>query len=294
MLRSSPAHLLAATLLAATVSYPVGADSHRAPPSEEQPESAANLSEEDCHCTEAPRQEVLPSRSTGYPWRGRLREGIRLDASDTIHLMEVDVPRGNFFGTRSLVNLLRRASERVEVDAPGARLNVGELSRRGGGNIMGHRSHENGRDVDIGFYLKDEAGVPYEPRRFVEMNRQGQGRDAGQRVFFDDARNWLLMKALVTDGVAVQHAFVHRSLRRRILDEGARQGASAELLAKVERVVISPGVSHPHRNHFHVRIYCPAADVPACRDRGPYWPWLPSDHPFTARIVSLPGWPPGE
>lgn len=247
----------------------------------------------DCACR--PRDEVggdAPSRSVGYPWRGRLEGGLRLTASPRIHLMEVDVPRGNFWGTRSLVHLLQRVAERVAAAAPGARLNVGELSRRGGGNLVGHRSHESGRDVDLGFYLTDEAGVPYEPRRFVNVNRHGRGRDGETAVRFDDLRNWLLIAALVGDeGSPVQHAFVHRSVRARILAEGRRQGASEALLAQVERVVISPGVRHPHRNHFHVRIYCPAEDVPACRDRGPFWPWLPPTHPFAARIVPLPGWP---
>ena len=58
-------------------------------------------------------------------------------------------------------------------------------------------------------------------------------------------------------------------------------------------------LAHPHRNHFHVRIYCPAEDVTSdrrstCRDRGPYWPWLPSTHPWQARVVPLPGYPPRE
>ncbi len=207
--------------------------------------------------------------------------------------MEVDVPRGNFWGTRALVHLLQRVAEWVEAQAPGARLNVGELSKRGGGNLVGHRSHENGRDVDLGFYLQDEAAVPREPRRFVSVNRRGRGRDGEVAVRFDDLRNWLLIEALVTDESApVQHAFVHRSVRTRLLAQGRRLGASEALLAKVERVVISAGVRHPHRNHFHVRIYCPAADVPACRDRGPFWPWLPATHPFAARVLPLPGWPP--
>ena len=255
--------------------------------------------EEDCQCSAASRTPPR-TRSVGWPWHGRLRNGVRLRPSDTLRFMHVDRPRGNFYGTPALVGLLQRVAQRVDVLMPGARLNVGELSKRGGGNIVGHRSHENGRDVDLGFYVKDQTGMPVETRAFVNMDRRGIGRlgadedsEESGEIFFDDVRNWLMMETLATDPeVVVQFAFVHRDIRHRLLETGRRLGASNELLAKVERVVISPGVRHPHRNHFHVRIYCAASDVPECKDRGPYWPWLATSHPFAQRIVPLRGWPP--
>ncbi len=236
--------------------------------------------------------------STGWPWRGRLLDAVRLQPTEHVHLVDADVPRGRHFGTIELVGLITRVAARVADDAPGARLQVGELSGERGGNIPGHRSHENGRDVDLGFYFVDaETGEPVDLPRFVNQTRRG-ARLESRALRFDDVRNWRLVEALATDEVApVQHAFVHRDLRARLLRAGERLGAPAELLERVKRIVISPGVAHPHRNHFHVRIYCPASDVTpdrsaTCRDRGPYWPWLPSAHPWQARVVPLPGYPP--
>jgi penicillin-insensitive murein endopeptidase len=214
---------------------------------------------------------------------------VRLQESATLRFMDVDRPRGNFFGTRRLVGLLERTAAAVEAQAPGARMNVGELSARSGGNIVGHRSHENGRDVDLGFYMVDEAGVPVETRRFLDVRRSGRSRNAEAGLQFDPVRNWMMIEALVTDPqVVVQHAFVHRDVRQLLVRQGRRMGASDALIDRVERVVISPGVRHPHRNHFHVRIYCGPDDMPGCRDRGPYWPWLREGHPFHGRIVPLP------
>lgn len=250
--------------------------------------------------TESPSSAGTDSRavSTGWPWRGRLLDAARLQPTEHVHLVDADVPRGRHFGTIELVGLIARVAARVAARAPGARLQVGELSGERGGNIPGHRSHENGRDVDLGFYFVDaETGEPVDLPRFVNQTRRG-ARLESRALRFDDVRNWRLVEALATDEVApVQHAFVHRDLRARLLRAGARLGASAELLERVKRIVISPGVAHPHRNHFHVRIYCPASDVTAdrgatCRDRGPYWPWLPSTHPWQARVVPLPGYPP--
>ncbi len=240
-----------------------------------------------------------PSRSSGYPWRGGLENSVRLQESATLRFMDVDRPRGNFFGTRRLVGLLERTAAVVDERAPGARMNVGELSRRTGGNIVGHRSHENGRDVDLGFYMVDDAGLPVETRRFLNVRRSGRARNAvapgpdapGESgLQFDPIRNWMMIEALITDPeVVVQHAFVHRDVRRLLVRQGRRMGASDDLIERVERVVISPGVRHPHRNHFHVRIYCGPDDMPGCRDRGPFWPWLGEGHPFHGLVVPLPG-----
>lgn len=242
--------------------------------------------------------EASRATSTGWPWRGRLLDAVRLQASDRVHLVDADVPAGRHYGTIELVGLLARVAARVDRAVPGAKLQVGELSGPSGGNIPGHRSHENGRDVDLGFYFVDvETGQSVNLPRFVNLTRRGARLDA-RALRFDDERNWRLVEALATDETApVQHAFVHRDIRARLLRTGKRLGASAELLERVERIVISPGVAHPHRNHFHVRIYCPAEDVTSdrrstCRDRGPYWPWLPSAHPWQARVVPLPSYPP--
>lgn len=291
--------LIAATVIArpttASEAEPSGVSAHAAPETQEVALSLPRSPAQDCvsahTCLSVGDDVRLPSRSRGYPWRGRLERGVRLRQSPHLRTMPVDRVRGNFFGTERLVGLLGRVADRVAERAPGARLNVGELSRRGGGNIAGHRSHENGRDVDLGFYMVDPAGNPVETRRFVDVRRTGSARCGPERPCeFDATRNWMLVEALVTDPeVVVQHAFAHRSIRRLLVREGRRLGASEALIERVERVVIEPGVRHPHKNHFHLRIYCGPGDVPGCRDRGPYWPWLAESHPFHARIVPLPG-----
>lgn len=234
--------------------------------------------------TEAADAPRPPSQSIGWPWRGKLLDGAHLQATTNVHLVEADLERGFHYGTAELVGLVHRAAAFVHDAAPGARLQVGELSKEGGGNIPGHRSHENGRDVDLGFYLLDDSDTPVDLARFANVNRSGKGWLEEKTIRFDTTRNWLLVRALIEDTEAhVKYIFVARALRARLLREGARQGADAELLDKAERILLPPlGSSNPHRNHFHVRIYCPADDMPECRDRGPFYPWLPATHPLMA------------
>lgn len=211
------------------------------------------------------------STSVGRHNRGRLLRAAELTASEHVRLKH---PEGDqHHGTDEMVAMLRHAADHVWSRAPGVRLTVGDLSRHHGGRFRPHRSHQSGRDVDVGFYIHDEAGSPIEPGRFFDFRGDGTSRhDATWR--FDDARNWALVEALVTNTIAtVQYAFVSRDLRRRLLDYGAAHGADPETLARAEVVLWQPTSGGRHRDHFHVRIYCDPGDRPRCRDEAPHHPW---------------------
>ena len=223
------------------------------------------------------------SRSIGFPWQGRLRSAAVLHESRDIRFVTEYAGSGHRFGTWQLAQLLRRAAERVRRRLPGAQLSVGELSARTGGHIDGHRSHQNGRDVDLGFYMTDARGEPYDAFAFAEFGADGRGLGPNRMLRFDDARNWELVGKLVADGDArVQHIFVARALRRRLLAEGRRRGAPRSVLARARRVMSQPA-HHAHRNHFHVRIYCNPHERPRCQDRGPFHGWYPGRAPLAAR-----------
>ena len=220
------------------------------------------------------------SRSVGYPWRGTLRRGVKLEESRYVRYVGEYAPRDNFWGTWELVQLVERAAYRVWQRIPGARLSVGELSAESGGDIDDHGSHENGRDADLSFYMLNGRGEPVEPWAFAAFRGDGTAMPPNEGYVFDDARNWELVAKLVADGDArVQYIFVANSIKRRLLAEGRRRGAPSAVLNRAEGVMVQPASGHPHRNHFHVRIYCPPADRPACRDRAPFHPWYPGAPP---------------
>lgn len=226
------------------------------------------------------RARAPQSRSVGLPWDGRLRDAAQLAESDFVHRAGEYAPGGNFWATQELVQLIERAARVVQRRVPGARLTVGELSKRSGGDLDGHGSHENGRDVDIAFYMLDGAGQPYVPFAFAEFDAQGRGKAPNEGLRFDDTRNWELVARLVADPDArVQYIFVGSALRARLLAEGRRRGATRSVLARAESVLVQPARGHPHRNHFHVRIFCDPSDRPQCVDRSPFWPWYPGIAP---------------
>ncbi len=209
-----------------------------------------------------------PSKSVsiGRASRGRLLHGVPLEDSDWLSTHD----RGSRYGTAELVGLIEHAARKVAHAYPGAVLQVGDLSRKKGGRLRPHRSHRTGRDADVGFYVMDEHGMPAQAPRFLRMNAKGRGVYRGTTYQLDDAKNWALIEALLDYPHArVQYIFVARSLRKRLLKEGERQGATEEILELARKVVQQPSRGSAHRTHFHLRIHCPEDDLPRCLDLEP-------------------------
>lgn len=170
--------------------------------------------------------------------------------------------------------MVESAANEVVEEFPGSRLMIGDISAERGGTISGHRSHQSGRDIDIAFFIRDVYQQIVEPQTFFQFNARGRGDPPYQHLTFDAERNWELIEQLMSDpGATVQHIFVARTLETRLIAEAHSQNASDELVHRAATVMSEPQHGHPHRNHFHVRIYCPEDDRPRCRDSGVIHPW---------------------
>ena len=217
------------------------------------------------------------SRSLGYTWRGRLAAGVHLPQGGALRLVDEYVAANRFWGTQRLVRMIAAVAGRTARRHPGGgRLGVGELSQRLGGPIPGHRSHQSGRDVDLAFYATDAFGAAVEVPTFVNFNRRGHAQWKEQPILFDHQRNWTLVESLVLYREApVQIALVAGSIKRRLLNYAKHAGVSPVIINRARKVLVTPPPGmHPHRNHFHVRVYCATHELPSCRDKPPYWPWI--------------------
>lgn len=226
------------------------------------------------------------SRSLNYPWDGQLERGYLVRESKLVRHLPENAASQRFYGTWQLAQLLERGAQRVALRWKGARLTIGELSSKKGGDIDGHSSHESGRDADVGFFMK-KNGQPFASESFIQFDANGRGLAPNGDVHFDTARNWELVSKLVNDYDArVQYIFVARGVRALLLREAAARKASPETIARASSVLVQPAHGNPHRSHFHVRIYCPPTDRPLCRDVAPYWPWYPGNPVIEAPAVS--------
>lgn len=212
------------------------------------------------------------SISYGRPNRGRLIDGVKLpDAGPGFVTGPIWKARGNRYGTDELVTLLKGVSRRMKKKSRDARLVVADLSgTRGGAAHTFHRSHQSGRDVDLLYYVRDAEGKQVEADVMRVLDGKGVARD-GSGITFDVARNWQLIKELLTAREAyVQYIFVYRPLAEKLIEHATQIGEPAALVARAAKAVKQPGDSAPHNDHMHVRIYCPPTDrMYGCVDIGP-------------------------
>ena len=205
--------------------------------------------------------------SHGAPNRGRLVDGVQLQGSERIRIVPAYAGVDSRWGVAELVAMLERAAEVVHQRHPTSVLSVGDISSRSGGQLREHLSHQSGRDVDIGFYMLDQRGRPVYLPRFWEVQADGTCA-ANRAVRFDDARNWTLIEALLTDkGASVQRIFVSNDVRARLLREAERRQVPLAIRLRAARVMMQPRGTTPHADHFHVRIGCPPDQHDVCKPR---------------------------
>ncbi|MFO0567667.1 MAG: penicillin-insensitive murein endopeptidase [Polyangiaceae bacterium] len=220
-------------------------------------------------------EQSLPKRFTQAPFSlmsltiGHPNDGYQIRAKRLRKSKHVNIKSGSgdhSYGHPALVLMLGRSAKEIAKSAPGSVMLVGDLSRKAGGPLSGHRSHQSGRDADVGFYVLDEAGKPVTPDKFVTFGGDGKATD-GSGYSFDDRRNWLLVQSWVRDKRAgLSHIFVSRALRARLLGYAAKQPAFQKYVTEVAALLKQPEDATPHDDHFHVRVSCPKDQAEICRE----------------------------
>jgi len=205
---------------------------------------------------------TLMSLSVGSPTNGWQLRSKRLCSGP-----ELKIKRGSrtaAYGHPALVLMLERSAKQMARQAPGSVLLVGDLSKKHGGPIAGHRSHESGRDADVGFFVLDRHNRPRLLDKFVRFDADGKAPVDGGLVF-DDYRNWLLVQLWLKDHRAtIQYVFVATHLRRRLLKFAASHRAFARYADQAAALLRQPANAQDHSDHFHVRIHCPKRQHPLC------------------------------
>jgi len=197
------------------------------------------------------------SESIGSPNDGHLKGGAHLALSKPYFRLVPSYESGDVrWALPLMINMIDRAARDVHRRFPGSVLDVGDLSQKGGGDLLRHHSHESGRDADLGFYAVDPKGRQIHGPRFVKFNPDlTSPNHPGAR--FDLARNWAFVQDLLTDPAArVSHVFIAEWLKHELLAY-ARTHATRAVYERAALVLMQPHNSLPHDDHFHVRISCP-------------------------------------
>ena len=186
----------------------------------------------------------------GTPNNGSL-EGAECLPQEGEGYMQLYRNMQRIWGTMPMIDMIQKSAADVARKYPGRdRLQVEDISAQSGGDIDGHGSHENGQDVDLGFYKAD--GVEHDPRAKNQYYADPMVVNGKVSPNFDVERNWELMKALHRHG-NVQKIFVDQVLKRELCRHARSKG---EFSMNIQ-VLRSLRHETNHQDHMHVRLRCP-------------------------------------
>lgn len=183
--------------------------------------------------------ERLGSLSIGRANRGSLYNGVQMPESPHWRLVDPD----RSWATQETVDAITLAIHAVVSEHPSTPpLALGDMSKQRGGYFRPHRSHQSGRDVDIGYYYL-EGPAWYKPADAKTLDRK---------------LTWTLVKALLTQG-SVEYLFIDKSVQK-LLEEYA---LSVEPDRAWVHELFNPPAKHEsvvrhvagHKTHMHVRFY---------------------------------------
>ncbi len=169
--------------------------------------------------------------------------------------------RGLAWGSDEMIDLLQHTAKQLWRRGR-RRLWLGNIGRRGGGDIPYSVSHNSGRDADIAFCYTNPKGYPVNPPDLVPLDKEGVSTSHGGYYRFDTARTWMVIQALITHrNTQVQYLFLSNPLKKKLLEHARKKGIPAGIIKKAERLMGQPGYALPHNDHIHVRIYCSKKDI---------------------------------
>lgn len=218
-------------------------------------------------CGTIPRLEAREdARSLGAPNNGSLEEGVQLPASTLYERRRANIMFGSAFTVQHLWEAIACFRYRY---AYHGQVVVADISRRAGGLLPPHRSHQSGRDVDL--WLPTLQGV-YKPE-YLAQQRWPRPEEVNWFAV------WGLIEALIETG-AVREIFLSYELQDRVYHAARQMGVPELVLYKqLQRGPNAPkpgtgrrpfkGIvrhSPGHTGHMHVRFKCGPNDDEGCRE----------------------------
>ncbi len=225
------------------------------------------------------------SISIGDTSYGYLVGARRVTESASLGILPRQRGRELLYGTDQLVQLLEDAGKKFHARTK-TRFWIGNIGRRGGGDIQYSVSHNSGRDADVALAYTDVLGAAVDPPDLVLVDAVGVSRDKDHKFRFDAERTWQIVKALVqSDKAQIEFLFLARNLTERVLRHAREKQEPVELIERAAALLVQPGGA-PHDDHIHVRVYCESRDVEGgCLNNGPVRPWVRLHYGARARRI---------
>ena len=196
------------------------------------------------------------SQAVGRPNSGRLVNGEQLGPGPGYYRRRPHLA----WGTNETIINLTQAIAKVRASIRGLHdIAIGDLSAKTGGRLPPHKSHQSGRDVDIGFWFTNQPkGGP-------------QGFISGIKHPLHIAANWAFIEALAgktSKSSKVEYIFLDYRIQARLYRYAKRRGVPKKRLDWLfqfprGRRAMRGVIRHTkgHDDHYHIRFKCPPGDT---------------------------------
>ena len=187
----------------------------------------------------------LGSLSIGTPSRSLLFNGVALPENPHWTV----APNADTWATSETLAAIQTAVDTVcELFPDTPPITIGDISDSDGGRLKRHQTHQGGRDVDFGYYYKPGMGSWFVP---------------GSAANMDLARNWALVRALVTR-TDVETILLDVRIQRSLYRYALGLGEDKQWLDRLFYFVRGSSdalIRHVvgHQTHYHVRFFNPVA-----------------------------------
>jgi len=183
--------------------------------------------------------------SVGTANRGHLVRAVGVPVSPALYTIRKPDER---YGSSHAIGLLQGAIARFRrAHSYSGEIVIGSISKRKGGRLRGHKSHQSGRDVDIRLPL-------------ARGHKRGTVPESVNDVDWDAA--WGLIREFLRTN-EVEYIFLDTRRQKALYRAAKRAGATPDLLEKwiqyPQRAGTRDGIvrhAKGHTSHFHVRFFC--------------------------------------
>lgn len=189
------------------------------------------------------------SESVGRPSSGKLVNGEKMPAGPGYTYGS----RHKIYGTNETITLLIEGFGKFVKKYPkGPTIVLGNLSKKKGGPASPHKSHQSGRDVDIGYVHKKK----FQPVTSMLSTSKKN---------LDPRKTWFLMYAFLETG-RVKYMFIDYDIQKVLYEHLKERKFTKRYLKKTFQYPRGKGaeavIKHVkgHHHHLHLRFLCPPDD----------------------------------
>lgn len=209
------------------------------------------------HALEADNlQNYQNTQSIGTYTNGCLSGAVPLPIDGTGYQV-MRLSRNRLYGHPNLINFIQNLGEYVATQH-GSNLLIGDLGQlKGGRTPSGHRSHQNGLDVDIWFTISTASTLTEHERETLSATSMLSSADKIALKEWTFAHEQVLKAAASMPDV--ERIFVNPVIKRELCKNA--EPSNRAWLRKIR-----PWWKHD--DHFHVRLSCPK-DSPNCEHQEP-------------------------